>query len=316
LDCGGTKCEAMALDENGVVLGWGYCEGGAPGSQNEHLGGFGRSKEAILEAATQALNGISYDELEIVGSTDAQVELRGRIILIRFIPEELAALALVGQENGLVVIAGTGARVFGRTSLGCEFGLDGLGPTLGDYGGGYQIGLMALRAAARSRWHPRHYSSLGQLVRQKLLGDRSRDDDGDCLIPFSLVDANRASVAQLAELVDAEAVKGDEVALQILAETSALLADTIYDVYARLQMNMNECYMVGTGSVVTRSQLYWQLLCSKVSAFAPLVQPKISDLRPVVGYAVAALKTRSPSGCLEPAATLLRSAREHPKLAT
>jgi len=51
----------------------------------------------------------------------------------------MSALASAGQSFGLVVIAGTGARVAMRTRTGRETSLDTLGPVLGDSGSGYYI---------------------------------------------------------------------------------------------------------------------------------------------------------------------------------
>ncbi|MBI2440301.1 MAG: hypothetical protein HYV35_02905, partial [Lentisphaerae bacterium] len=79
------------------------------------------------------------------------------IILMK---EDEAAMALAGEPYGLVVLAGTGSFVHGKTHDGRELHLDGIGPVLGDTGSAYFIGLMALRAAAKSDWHLRFHTTL------------------------------------------------------------------------------------------------------------------------------------------------------------
>jgi N-acetylglucosamine kinase-like BadF-type ATPase len=50
---------------------------------------------------------------------------------------------------GIAAIAGTGAIVLGRNHEGLERHADGLGPLIGDRGGGFQLGLDAIRLALR-----------------------------------------------------------------------------------------------------------------------------------------------------------------------
>jgi N-acetylglucosamine kinase-like BadF-type ATPase len=61
--------------------------------------------------------------------------------------EEIALDAAFAGGPGILVIAGTGSNVVGRTADGSLHSAGGWGPVIGDEGSGYWIGLEAIRAA-------------------------------------------------------------------------------------------------------------------------------------------------------------------------
>ena len=65
--------------------------------------------------------------------------------------EEIALDAAFPGGSGVLVIAGTGSNILGRTSTGDRITVGGWGPMLGDQGSGYWIGHQALRAALRAK---------------------------------------------------------------------------------------------------------------------------------------------------------------------
>jgi len=65
--------------------------------------------------------------------------------------EEIALDAAFAAGPGILVIAGTGSNIVGRTPSGDLVGAGGWGPVLGDDGAGYWIGLEAIRAALRAQ---------------------------------------------------------------------------------------------------------------------------------------------------------------------
>jgi glucosamine kinase len=65
--------------------------------------------------------------------------------------EEIALDAAFRGGPGILVIAGTGSNVIGRTAGGGLVSAGGWGPVLGDEGAGYWIGLEGIRAALRAR---------------------------------------------------------------------------------------------------------------------------------------------------------------------
>ncbi len=64
---------------------------------------------------------------------------------------EIALDAAFPGGPGVLVIAGTGSNILGRTRTGSLLNVGGWGPVLGDEGSGYWIGHQALRASLRAR---------------------------------------------------------------------------------------------------------------------------------------------------------------------
>jgi N-acetylglucosamine kinase len=271
--------------------------------------GRGRSSEAITEASLQALDGVECSELLVAGNAACDLQLPGCKISSLGVGEARAALALAGEHAGVVALAGTGAFVYGRTHDGRHFTIDGLGPLVGDFGGAYHLGHMALRAAAKSGWAHRYRTSLAESVREHLLGDPRSDDLGQRLIPFSLSKYDRADIAGLAEIVDREANAGDAIARELIITAATALAESVRVVIDHLEMAQRNYCLVRTGSLVTHSSLYWETLCGAVSEFAPLIRPIVCDLPPVVGVAIAALEVEDPTSSSLRVDDLLHSVR-------
>ena len=67
VDVGGTKSEAIAVRDDGTIVGWGRCGFTDPGSGTDTRAGSGRSVESIRTAVSQALESVSFSELHVVG---------------------------------------------------------------------------------------------------------------------------------------------------------------------------------------------------------------------------------------------------------
>ncbi len=294
IDSGGTKCHAILVRDDGQLLGWGETD---PIEESRrpirHPGGRGRSYAAVLKAITRAVGRIDYDEIYIASVASA-IPLdflrpdRPTKIQSFKVPEYEAAMIQVGESTGVVALAGTGAFVFARTREGRAVHLDGLGPMLGDHGSGYDIGFRAIRAAAQSGWHPRRRATFAAAV-IKACGGNPNDATGLSLLRYQIGRRDRSEIAVLAKLVCEAASAGDAVARRIIEEASADLADTVYDALDLLHMR-NESYpFIGTGGIITGSDVYWDNLCRIVSRFAPKLKAIRSDLPAVVGVALTAI---------------------------
>jgi N-acetylglucosamine kinase-like BadF-type ATPase len=62
----------------------------------------------------------------------------------------IASIGAIGVDPGILLIAGTGSIVIGRSSAGSMFRVGGWGPHFGDDGSGFWIGREAVRAALRA----------------------------------------------------------------------------------------------------------------------------------------------------------------------
>ncbi|MCC6730940.1 MAG: hypothetical protein IT208_16555 [Chthonomonadales bacterium] len=290
VDVGGSKCEALLLESSGAVVGRGRCDFADPAS-GRGRGGSGRSGATIAEAVRRAVDGhVLAGPLHLVTCgwmpDGAVAGLPGGALVGHAVAEHSAALALIGAEAGVVVLAGTGSLVYGRAEDGRSLQLDALGPLLGDHGSGYQIGLMAIRAAARAPWHPRHATSLAEPV-YAACAARHAGPGRFNMVDYMLEPRDRAEIAALARMVDGEARAGDRIARAILRDAAAGIAETLRDVVDRLDIARAPLPLTGAGSVATRSRIYWDRLCELAARFAPGLRPTPARHPAVVGVALA-----------------------------
>ena len=295
VDAGGSKCDAILADADGQVLGWGRNDPIAASVVDEQSNrGIGRSAEAASSAIRKAMGPTitACSDLHAAG-----LEQHVRSVLQTYgsqggvthhpFSEFDAALSLAGESCGVVALVGTGAFVAGRTRDGKAVHLDGMGPLLGDWGGGFMIGLAALRAAARSAWHPRHETALaGALPQFK----KRKAGDPYNPVGYMFADHDRSEIASYASIVNSEADRGDRVAKEILQDAAAELASTALDVAARLGIAQESYAIVGVGGVIANSSIYWDHLCSRVNQFAPRWTASRSRMPAAMGYVLLAAK--------------------------
>lgn len=313
VDSGGTKSDVLLVRDDGIVLGHGYVDYRDPASGRDTLGS-GRSLQSVTQAIQQALGHTTCDELyyssvchthppDIVPSDCA------REIKFERIYETDPAFALAGVDAGIVVLAGTGALVHGRTRDGRHVRMDGVGPYLGDFGSGFHIGQLALRAVARSVMHPRHATMLPPMIYEQLNLAEKKYPFGN-LLEYMLKAHDRAEIAGFARLVNTAAEAGDQVAINILHEAAASIAETVFDAVDRLQIAEEDYPLVASGSVATHSRIYWEHLSELVHGFAPRLTPIRPELPSVVGLALLTLRKLAVPDPDAMQRNLFRTARE------
>lgn len=282
IDNGGTKCEALLVRADGAVIGRGLCR---------TAGLSGRSKEATRRAAREAMRGApgKLKELRISCLGEILPESffarYAERVETRLVTEAQGIFALTGHAHGVIALSGTGAFVYARTTDGREIHLDGLGPLIGDHGGGFFIGRRALRAAACASWHPRRATVLRDAV-LKAYGAKSVDE----LIPLNWTVRDRSEIAQLAPLVNDAANAGDRVAKRILEESADALAETLRDVVDALGIRGKSYPLIGAGSVATRSDVFWRRFWRTARTIAPKFRPERAMHPAVAGIALAAME--------------------------
>lgn len=289
IDGGGSKTDAVVVDETGRVLGWGR---GGP------VHSFYSSPEEVeasyRNSVQQALEGVHADAFCLAGASTQHIEdlvtAHGPITAHAHAGEVETAFASVQEEWGIVVLSGTGSFVFGITPKGpdqgkaCHYG--GMGPILGDYGSAYAIGLRGLRAAFASRWAPRRHTALEtevpgvyDLPDLRAVFDRTYGPG-----------LSRRDIAAVARVVNEQAELGDQVAQRCLRDAADELAEIAIDIVEQLGMQELDFPLIAVGSVAQKSRLWWERMCERVSAVAPHVRPLIPQVRPVIGGALLALK--------------------------
>lgn len=283
VDSGGSKSEAALVRDDGTIFGWGICR--TPGVN-------GRSERATREAARAALGsagaGLGEFHVACLGNDvpEGLFEAAGPSVeQVHVLGEHDGPLALVDREHGVVVLSGTGAFVHVEAPDGRSLRLDGLGPLLGDWGSGYQIGYLALRAAMRSAWHPRRRTALEETI---LAAFEASDVCQMLSLNFAYLD--RSVVASLATDVNRLAEAGDAIARQILEEAAEALAATLRDALDSLELAEASLNMVGTGSVAKQSAIFWEHFCRLATECAPNLMPVLEPLPSAAGMALAVLR--------------------------
>jgi N-acetylglucosamine kinase-like BadF-type ATPase len=110
------------------------------------------------------------------------------------------------------------------------------------------------------------------------------------LVPISLENPDRCVVAALARGVARLAEEGDGVARRIMEAAAAALADTLQDALESMDLTKMRLPMVGTGSVIKQSEIYWKHLCGRTARFAPLLEPVLEPMPSAAGMALALLQ--------------------------
>ncbi len=315
VDAGGTKCQTVAVGEDGSLIGWGRC-GFADGIDRESVhGGSGRSVESVLGAIQAAMEGVECSELHVAGyyrhhTLDDLISSRHKGG-VHYHPchEWEGILDIVGLDSGIIASSGTGSFVHVTNQDGSHHHFDSLGPVLGDWGSAYHIGMLAVQAAAKSDWHPRHRTSLKEAVYGALDVAETRERGASLIFIFERT-KDRAQIADLARLVNDEACKGDAVACGILDRAAASLAETASDAYDGLHLKDRGYTLVGTGGVIEHSDIFWNRLCEHVRGFAPDIALARTDLPHVVGTAICTLHAIANGDLAAAKDRLIRSAKE------
>ena len=284
VDGGGTKSDVVLIDESGSVLGW-----GRSGTGQMLWAGRDGAQEAYTEAIREALGDHRPGELWIAGLYEGVFDrIAFADVQTHFVSsgELTRGLATALETHGLLVLAGTGSFAAGLTEDGNQVTFDGLGPVLGDYGSGYHIGLMGMRAAMASSWGPERKTSLDELVPQ-VFGVAVPHD------VFNLVymqHIGRSRIASAAKAVIRAAYDGDAIALRIIMKAADGMSDVLRDVILRLNLQNSSYALVASGGIAQNCGMYWDQICERALEIAPNLRPIQPKVRPCVGSALLALK--------------------------
>ncbi len=182
---------------------------------------------------------------------------------------EIALDAAFPGAAGVLVLAGTGSNVAGRTAAGSLIGAGGWGPVLADQGSGHRIGLEGLRAVftAIDEDEP---TTLGAAI---LAFWKLESIDG--LVEFA---NHRPSpdFSQLTRVVVQCALEGDAVALRTLRREGCELAKLAMLVIHRLQRSSDRKGWVPpvamAGSILEKVPLLREALIGELERQCPGVQ--------------------------------------------
>lgn len=269
VDGGGTKCRAILVDQNNQVIG----EGNGGPSNPYH--GVARALESIVNATDNALRsaGLTAEDKSrvVAGLGLAGVNVPSLYTIVQqwdhpyfaqYLTTDLhiACIAAHNQDNGAVIVSGTGSCGFahvGKKSL--TLGAHGF--PCGDVGSGAWMGLECVKAVLLDSDGLGPETELTDLVAEQL---QARG----IMIVERLNGAKSSDYAKLAPLVFAAAENGDAVALAIVNDGAKYLTDV-----ARKLWTLNPPRMAMLGGV-SRRIVEWmdQDIAEKMSE--PLNQPE------------------------------------------
>ncbi|MDP9312075.1 MAG: BadF/BadG/BcrA/BcrD type ATPase [Chloroflexota bacterium] len=244
VDGGGSKTRALVADASGKVLGSGGAE-----SSNYQSVGFGPATDALRLAIDRALQAAGVASARpfaaaCFGLAGVDRPGEGELFEQWIAAQGLARLAVVVNDaelvlaggtpagSGIALICGTGSIAYGRAPDGRTARAGGWGHLLGDEGSGYDIGVQALRLAARTADGRADAADLLHAVLAGWQLDHPSQLIGYCYRP----EMTRAEIAGLARQVIALAEQGDVHARLILERAADELGRVVAAVMRQLTL--------------------------------------------------------------------------------
>ena len=198
-----------------------------------------------------------------------------------------AHIALVGgteKQEGVIVISGTGAIVYGINADGKEARASGWGYLLGDEGSGYDIAIKGLRAVARAAdGRDRPTELTNQILSRLGLSEPS------ALIRWVHA-ASRDAIAQLAEIVFDTAQTADTVAEGIVDAAVDELVCAAVSVIKQLEF-IEPFDIVLSGGNLTHQPAFTDKLCHRFAKVQPEASVQPPKHEPAYGAVLLAQAT-------------------------
>ena len=287
IDAGGTKTVCLLANDAGEV-----CAEARGGGANLQSAGelevekvLHRLMEAALAEHDVRPSAICLGIAGVDRPADAEA-VRGIMQRIGFktptliVNDALVALvAGVGDEPGVVVLAGTGSIAYGRNAAGRAARAGGWGYLVGDEGGGYWIGRSALSAIVRQ------FDGRGPatLLTGMVLDHMRVASPTELIHHIYDRDLHRLAIAGLAGLVQRARDEGDAVASQILVRAATELAGAAASVIGRLGMRGDAFPTVLGGGIFRGVPWLKGDVEARLSEVAPRSIVRILDVEPAVG---------------------------------
>lgn len=159
VDAGGTKTECVIADDERVlsrvtgetikITSVGVAEATVRlRALLDEVSSMAKVPLYLVTRACVGLAGLGSDGVRSWAEETLGEVLTGELILTG--DEDIALEAAFGHGPGVLVLAGAGSHVVGRTSKGTRMTAGGWGPMLGDEGSGHWIGLEGIRSGLRA----------------------------------------------------------------------------------------------------------------------------------------------------------------------
>ncbi|MCD9024986.1 N-acetylglucosamine kinase [Cohnella silvisoli] len=294
VDGGGSKTLAVVSDSAGRIVGR-----GESGCGNHQLG-VDLANRNIREAVAMALLQAKVEQTEIefamfgLAGADREADfqiLRPMIANIGFNKHSIVCDTVIGlragtkQQDGVVMICGSGTNCYGINKRGEAFQCGGFGYAFGDFGGGSELAVEVFRSVIRS-WEGRERNTLLTQATLRTLGFASVEQ-----MFHAYLDEGVRVPHYLAKLLF-EVAGEDEVARGILRRQGIELGLAASAVIRKLGMQHDKFDLVMVGSVLTRgdSEYLTPYIQKEVSGIAPDCNMRILTMEPVAGAILLAME--------------------------
>jgi N-acetylglucosamine kinase-like BadF-type ATPase len=304
VDGGGTKTQAVVADLQGAVLARGL-----GGPSNPKRVGFEKACEAIAAAVDGALGPVLSNK-----TTERPLWRSGRVAAACFglagidSPEDEAPLLAWARAQGfastvsvvndtelilaagtpdgwgVAAISGTGSNCIARSPKGQTLRVGGWGPSLGDEGSGYTIGLQALRAATQAA----DGRGSAKPILQMVLRHYKLREANDLVTYIYRPEVTHADIASLVDPLMDLVGAGDAEAGRIVEQAAKDLAHHINTAIKRLGVSRPPLAL--TGGVLRRVAFKQALLSFVTEELGPVAMVS----QPYLG-AIALAKRLLPS---------------------
>jgi N-acetylglucosamine kinase-like BadF-type ATPase len=241
-------------------------------------------------------------------------ELMGQVIrgfdlnITDFVLDNDASVAWAGAtaaEPGIIVISGTGSIIFGVNHEGNRARAGGWGPILGDEGGGYDLGRLAMVAALKDH----DGRGLSTRLKELLVDTLKLTDITELVNRVYVRKMERHEIASLAPLVLRAAAEGDQVAQGLVDHAAAELAAGVQAVAKALGLSGRRFTIALAGGVFGANNPLQSAITERVLSFATQAHFVSPVFSPVTGGLILALRHGGQSVTCEIAGNLREGER-------
>jgi len=293
IDAGGTKTVCLLADGTGTVVS----ESRGPGA-NLHAAGELAVENVLHTVMESAIDGRTITPAAIclgIAGVDRDGEARTVRDIMRRIGYQsrtlvvndalIALVAGAGDAPGVVVIAGTGAIVYGRNASGEAARAGGWGHMLGDEGSGYWIGREALAAVMRAA----DGRGPATQLTDEVLAHFGVNDVAH--LPRVVYDSAQpqSDIAAISSLVQRVSDDGDPVATGIIESAADELVLAAQSVTTRLQMRGDAFTFYLAGGAFRGVPALAAQLPARLAEVAPRSQVEMLSREPAAGAVWLAL---------------------------
>jgi N-acetylglucosamine kinase-like BadF-type ATPase len=250
-DGGGTKTECVLTDETGAILA--RSRSGASNAVNV---GAAASAAALAEAGKAALRSAAKSPCDVAhilagisgaGEPSVRAEIQAHLksvfpaATIVVTSDLVLSLAATGEIPSVVVIAGTGSAVLGRTSRLKVARAGGFGPVIGDAGSANDIGRKTVARCFQKVLNQEKFPLTDEICRTfhctwSQFVDRAREQP-------------TVTFPKVFPIVAKAAESGDLSARAILLMAAANLLEQVREVIDHLQLRNTNFFLGKTGGV-------------------------------------------------------------------